>query len=160
MEERPAHGTPLMPSQVRLKVLEDHARIRRQLREVRAAAEWARTGAPERAEPMRAEARSFADLFLRHLAMEEEVLVPTLREVDIWGDARADRVLQEHEEQRETFQELMNELEREQVAVSRVAQHVLSLADSIEADMIHEEETVLHEKLLKDDVINVDPCGG
>ncbi|MAE94682.1 MAG: hypothetical protein CL910_08490 [Deltaproteobacteria bacterium] len=148
------------PSEVRRRVLEDHVRVRLALQELRSSAEWARTGVSDRGPNLRQEAGRFTDFFFQHLEMEEEILLPTLRGVDAWGDARAERVLEEHLEQRQMLTELLEDLDRTPERLTRHARHVLWLADAIEADMLHEEESVLSEKLLHDDLVNVDSMGG
>lgn len=148
------------PSEVRRQVLEDHARLRMALSELRSTAQWARTGAPERAQSLRDEAGLLTDLFFRHLEMEEAILVPTLREVDAWGEARAERVLEEHREQRQMLLDLLQDLDRAPERLGRHARYVLWLADAIEADMLHVEASVLSEELLHDDIVNVDAMGG
>ncbi len=157
---RPGHAAERWaPSELRRRVLEDHARLRPGLRELRAAAEWARTGDPERRDTLRREAADFAIRFFRHLEMEEQELVPVLRRIDAWGDERARRVIEEHVEQRGALVDLLAELDDPSLSLERSARRVLEVVAAIEADMIHEEETVLHENLLRDDVVSLDASG-
>lgn len=150
----------LRPSEVRRLVLEDHARLRIRLRDLRAAAEWAGTGDPSRGAELLREAERFAELFFRHLEMEEAQLVPLLRTIDAWGNERADLVLREHREQRLPLLGFVEELRDPRQGLARLARETLALISRIEAEILHEDETVLSEDLLRDDVISLDPMGG
>ena len=150
----------LRPSEVRRLVLEDHARLRLRLRDLRAAAEWAGTGDPSRGAELLREAELFADLFFRHLEMEEAQLLPLLRTIDAWGSERARLVLDEHREQRRLLLGYVRDLHDPHSGLARLARETLALIADIEADMLHEEESVLSEDLLRDDVISLDPMGG
>ncbi len=149
-----------IPSEVRLQVLEDHARLRIALTKLRRLADRVRAGLPEGAVLLRKEVGDFTEQFFRHLEMEEEILVPLLRVIDSWGDERAERVLEEHREQRQTFIELIEDLDRTPERETRHARHVLWLCDALEVDMLHEEAGVLSESLLRDDVVTIDGMGG
>jgi len=149
-----------VPSEVRLRVLEDHGRLRIALSKLRRLAQQVGAGLAGGSLKIRRELRSFADQFFRHLQMEEEVLLPVLRNVDSWGKERAERVLEEHREQRQTLLELLEDLDRTPQRVTRHVRHVLWLCDALEADMLHEEAGVLSESLLRDDVVVIDGMGG
>ncbi|MCP5060751.1 MAG: hypothetical protein GY937_28990 [bacterium] len=150
----------LRPSEVRRLVLEDHARLRLRLRDLRAAAEWAATGDPSRGAELLREAELFAERFFRHLDMEEVQLVPLLRTIDAWGNERAELVLEEHREQRRLLLGFVEDLRDPHNALARLARETLSLISRIEAEILHEDESVLSEDLLRDDVIALDPMGG
>ncbi len=155
--ERPGE---LRPSEIRRMVLEDHARLRLLLRDLRAAAEWARTGDRTRSVELKREAERFADRFFRHLDMEERFMVPLLRTVDAWGEERAQLVLDEHRDQRKLLLSYVQELSKPNADIGRLARRTLFLIADIETDMLHEEESVLSENLLRDDVVTLDPMGG
>ncbi|MCP5065194.1 MAG: hemerythrin domain-containing protein [bacterium] len=160
MTSKPGGRTELWPSEVRRLVLEDHSRLRILLRDLKAAAEWARTGDRSRGATLLREAERFARHFFRHLEMEEAQLVPLLRTIDAWGGERARRVLDEHREQRRLLGGYVQALHDPHAELARLARDTLALIVDIESIMLHEEESVLSEDLLRDDVVTIDPMGG
>ena len=100
----------MLPSHVRQLILQDHERIRLGIAAMHEAAESAQAGVCGALERLREETDRFCARFLRHLDLEEAVLVPALREVDAWGDARADVILNEHAVQRITIETLVEDL--------------------------------------------------
>jgi hypothetical protein len=93
-----------------------------------------------------------------HLAMEDRLLVPALREADGWGVVRAERVAAEHAEQRELLVALRH-LAREGGAeeAGRAARQLIA---ALIVDMDAEESDLLDPNLLRDDVITINQSGG
>jgi hypothetical protein len=153
-------GPTMLPSEIRSQILQDHERIRVGLAAMHEAAETAQAGACGALGRLREETERFGARFLRHLDLEEAVLVPALREVDAWGEARADLILNEHAVQRITIRTLVDDLRAPRVDVRRAGAAIRRLAEDLAADMEHEEATLLHEDLLRDDVVSLDSFGG
>jgi len=143
------------PGQVRVRILEEHVELRGLLARLQRAA-LAVTETPSLSGALRTELEQFMSRFSDHLALEDEILVPTLRNIDAWGEERARRVELEHAEQRATIRALLDGLRDPNVAAAQLAQDVLALAAELHTDMAHEEEAVLHEDLLRDDVVAID----
>jgi hypothetical protein len=103
--------------EVRGRVFADHVELRGMLAKLDAAssrlAESARD-APvvddAATQTLRDAARVFAHRFRKHLTMEEENLVPILRTLDAWGDARVSHMLQEHSEQRDVITAIVEDV--------------------------------------------------
>jgi hemerythrin-like domain-containing protein len=109
---------------------------------------------------LRSDVERFMNRFRRHLALEDRILVPTLREIDAWGEERARRVEQEHSEQRGTIQAILDGLRNPNVDAADLARDVLRLITDLYTDMAQEEEAVLHEDLLRDDIVAIDAQTG
>jgi hypothetical protein len=150
----------MLPSHVRQLILQDHERIRLGIAAMHEAAESAQAGVCGALGRLREETDRFCARFLRHLDLEEAVLVPALREVDAWGDARADVILNEHAVQRITIETLVEDLRAPRVDVRRAGAAIRRLAEDLATDMEHEEATLLHEDLLRDDVVSLDSFVG
>ena len=89
-------------------------------------------------------------------------LPPTPAEVAAFmADARpGDVILNEHAVQRITIETLVEDLRAPRVDVRRAGAAIRRLAEDLAADMEHEEATLLHENLLRDDVVSLDSFGG
>lgn len=146
------------PSQLRKKILAEHVIIRGKVKEAEALAGRVLGGDATAELPMRAHATDLVELFREHLEMEDALLVPTLRNIDAWGQIRAERVAREHEWQRAALERLEQAAKRE--ATADVARAVESLGKELLADMKDEDETILSPNLLKDDPITVDQADG
>jgi hypothetical protein len=88
-----------------------------------------------------------------HLDLEEEVLVPALRDADAWGDERADLLLREHAGQRERFGELLRSLREARAPLRAVALETRLLVRDVLFDMDHEEHALLSPRVLRDDPV-------
>jgi hypothetical protein len=148
------------PSRVREAILEQHADLRERLAELRALAASA-TGSDEQAAiALRESGLQVLAILGSHLDFEDRYLVPALREVDAWGDERADLVTREHAEQREIFHYILERLRETQRPSVLLAREVETLVDAILVDMGEEERTMLDEDLLRDDVVGINVEAG
>lgn len=144
----------LSPKEVRELVLADHAalRVRLDLLE-RAVGAAERDGDPHQ---LRELLPSLLDHLSAHLDLEDQVLAPTLQTIDAWGPERAERLAKEHGEQREWIADCRAELVKNDGEVSQLATLALEMIDVIQADMDHEETSVLDPRLLTDEIIQID----
>jgi hypothetical protein len=85
-----------------------------------------------------------------HNATEEGTLTPVLEVIDAWGPQRVDALVREHHAEHE---EVLAGFEPGRVTD---VSHVRHLLAALLAHMAQEEKTLLSEKLLRDDVIQLD----
>ncbi len=143
------------PSQVRRKILDEHEQLRARLDVLEERAKELSGGDSTRAAPALEGLRTMHQLFFDHLALEEAILVPALRETDSFGPERARLVLEEHEEQRAEMDALVHELQQPDVSPEVVGRRILAWVEALRVDMQHEERAVLDPDLLRDDVISI-----
>jgi iron-sulfur cluster repair protein YtfE (RIC family) len=146
----------MLPSQVRRVILDDHRWLRELLADARETARRVETGDHALCGRLRELSQTLHQRFLGHLALEEQHLVPALRDADAWGVERAGLLLAEHAGQRERVAELLDALRQPCGNCPVLARAVGSLADDLLADMEHEEATLLAERVLHDDPVVVD----
>lgn len=142
------------PSEVRSRVLAEHAWVRQKVDHLEGAAERCIYGMPGELPRMQAALHDLAGVLEMHLSTEEEILLPCLREVDAWGDLRADRLHQEHQAQRREIREL--ERLAHTSSQEQVAKSVLEYCQALRHDMDGEERVTLSPTLLRDDVVAMD----
>jgi iron-sulfur cluster repair protein YtfE (RIC family) len=87
-----------------------------------------------------------------HLDLEDEVLVPVLRDSDAWGDVRADTLLRHHQAQRQELKFLAG---TDAPEAPELADRLTQLIDELRKDMAHEERHLLSADLLRDDVLAI-----
>lgn len=140
------------PDEVRRRILAEHVRIRSALDDIANLADALVKGADDQAGKLRQWVRMLGDVMHAHLALEEEILVPIVREADGFGDARADEMLREHAEQREMIERILEDLvstrSNEVLAVG-----VLELVKAIRDDIGEEETTILSSDVLGDSLV-------
>lgn len=146
----------MLPSQVRRTILDQHVWLHEFLSGMQALAGRVEGGEQDLAAKLRERTAAMSDRFLRHLEFEEAYLVPALRDADAWGEERAERLLREHDEQRERFRALMHGLRQPCADARTLARDVRTLVRDLLADMEHEERDLLSERLLHDDPVVVD----
>lgn len=146
----------MRPSHVRKRILEEHERLRVLLEELDDAARRLLEGDEALALRLRVLAEALREKFLRHLDLEDEILVPTLREIDPWGPERAKQVSEEHLEQRALFQRLFADLHDGRRPAVEVAVELRALVSALLLDMQGEEAHVLHPDVLHDDPMEPD----
>ena len=113
------------PSEVRARVLAEHAELREMLANVGLMVEQLDQGRLPDSDDLFGLAKKIRELLEEHMATEERWLVPSLLQTD-WGEIRANRILEEHATQRialerlEGFEEERNarKLGRELMAIS------------------------------------------
>ena len=141
------------PSAVRSRLLRDHARLRCRLRELERAV-VARQADPSSLLAIVPLARSLLIELIAHTEGEDAILAPALRESDAWGSIRAARLLEHHASQREQLRRLV-EVYASAREATRLSQLTLAWIYDVEADMTHEETSVLNAIVLRDDLVAV-----
>jgi hypothetical protein len=140
-------------------VLWQHERIRDLLKRARDVAEAAldeRASAPDAVASAVGDLRSILEV---HLAFEEKVLIPILRDDPPLGPERADRMLEEHKRQRV----LLAGLHQEACTTPQLpllAAKLASLTSWLLDDMAEEERSLLVPDVVRDDQVVIDQtCG-
>lgn len=141
------------PSEVRRRILDEHAALAREMERVRKLGEGGDlatfTGA----------ARALFERVLTHMAMEERVLAPALERTDAWGRERAARLRSDHHAQRAWIKASAEKLcGRTSIAEARA--DVLAILSKLDADMKEEEARDLDPDLLSDSIPPPDLGGG
>ena len=145
------------PSEVRDRVLAQHEALRVLLHHALAVAAAAHRGLNEATEEVMPLLHDIGRRMLFHMAFEESALVPLLRTADSWGEARAQRVLDDHAHQRLEFESLVTCESWEDGSGALILE---TLVCEILIDMEVEERDVLSPDLLRDDPITIDQCSG
>ena len=149
----------LLPSQVRKIILDEHFIIRRIFAELDTLVQTAETdlaGTPISA--LLDKISEFTGFFLKHIALEERILRPALKNIDAWGDVRVDQMDQEHQEQRAEIAALSARLEKG--LTPELVKDIRAFINEIRQDVSSEERDCLNPDVLKDDIISVDTsCG-
>ncbi|MCA9604597.1 MAG: hemerythrin domain-containing protein [Myxococcales bacterium] len=144
----------LSPKEVREVVLADHSALRVRLdllrRAIRVADESGDPSALMELLP------SLLDHLSAHLALEDQLLAPTLKTIDAWGPERERRLAEEHGAQRAWIHECRRQLAANEGHTKELATQALVMIGRIEEDMKHEESEALGSHLLSDEVIHVD----
>jgi hypothetical protein len=140
-------------------ILGQHTRIRALLERARAVAEASLDGAPRSPDAVASAIGDIRTIMEVHLAFEEKALLPILRDDPPLGPARADRLLEEHAQQRQTLARLHHEAG---LAPDRpmLAAKLAFLTSWLLADMNEEERSLLNPDVIRDDVVTVDQNGG
>lgn len=126
--------------EVRKNLLAQHDNLRRLMTELEAQLDSGAVFAPQ--------LKAVRDALVAHNAAEEGVLLPILATIDAWGKERVEGMLAEHHEEHGL---LVKKLEPGSSESS-----VREMLAELRKHMKHEEETILAEKLLRDDVVVAD----
>lgn len=148
----------MKPSEIRRRVLADHAELRMRLAELSSIASHILAGRTGVKAPLRKKVNGLCNALLRHLVMEENFLLPAIREVDAWGPIRAGRMEQEHQAQSAALEWLLCVSEQEESR--ELARAVNAFGRSLLKDMDVEERELLNPDLLRDDLISIDQFVG
>lgn len=150
----------MQPSQVREKILLDHAVIRTSIENLNALIAQVRSGDEGAGEHLTRDGCTFLEFLVTHIERENRVLVPAIREIDAWGEVRAEQLLKEHTEQTAEARSLIEALADAFTRPPLAADQLESFLAELEADMAMEERVVLSEDLLRDDIIGIDVEAG
>jgi len=149
---------PLMPSEVRRKVLSQHREIEQMLSELEAGVAQLGEGSVDAAQVKRA-AYALRGILELHMNFEEAHMVPAINEADGFGPERVRHLHAEHAEQRQELDRLVDAI-REASSSDALTASVTKLADMLRTDIEEEEREYVTEKLLRDSVIPTDTFGG
>ena len=145
----------MRPSEVRQRILHDHQLIKIIVSEVRDLALPIQIGEEYLSERLRERARNLYERFCQHIDLEDVILVGALRDADAWGEERAEELRNEHREQREVLTYLLERLLDPTQPQILIVNDLLNFTAWLRDDMRHEEETILHEDLLRDDAVGI-----
>ena len=149
---------PLMPSEVRRKVLSQHREIEQILAELEAGVAQLGDGAVNSEQVKRA-AYALRGILELHMNFEELHMVPAITEADGFGPERARHLHTEHQEQRKQLDHLVDAI-REANSVGDLALSVAKLAEMLRDDIEEEEREYVTDRLLRDNIIPTDTFGG
>lgn len=148
----------LSPSEVRSRVLAEHAMLRERLVELQSLAR-AVTIEQTIVGELRQCVRKLIMEFSMHLESEEEILMPVIETIDAWGHQRASRMRDEHALQRALLVRMFERVSSPQPPIE-LAIEADALALRVFRDMLDEEQGLLAEDFLRDDVVAIDQfCG-
>jgi acetoin utilization protein AcuB len=147
------------PEAIRARILREHERIRSLLDHMEVLAGRLASGERSTGVRLRNWARELSSVLRAHLDLEEELLLPAIRQVDAFGDARADELLAEHAVQRQLLGRVVDEL-CTAPSDAALAVGVLELVRALRDDIVAEERDFLGEVLLRDSLVPVDSFGG
>ena len=147
----------MTPAETREWVLKDHLSLRSLLDELEDVGQRVRSGERRLLGPLRLTAERFLHRFEDHTRWEDEHLRPALLDADAWGQLRAARLDHDHIEQRELLDFCLERLRESDRPPVLVARGVLDLVALIRTDMEEEERDLLDERILRDDVVSIDP---
>jgi iron-sulfur cluster repair protein YtfE (RIC family) len=149
---------PLMPSEVRRKVLGQHREIEQMLSELETGVAKLSDGSVDAGQVKRA-AYALRGILELHMTFEEAHMVPAIHEADGFGPERVRHLHAEHADQRETMDRLIGSI-RDAESSAELATSVAKLAEMLRIDIEEEEREYVNEKLLSDHLIPSDPFGG
>jgi hemerythrin-like domain-containing protein len=145
----------MRPSEVRQRILDDHQLIQVMVSEIRDLALRIQAGEQSLSGKLRERGRNLYECFCQHIDLEDVILVGALRDTDSRGEERAEELRSEHREQREVLTYLLERLLDPTQQQILMVHDLLNFTAWICDDIRHEEETLLHEDLLRDDVIGI-----
>ena len=125
------------PSLVRARILRDHGVLRAKLEQLQRLALEAGGGSSAAAERAVELARALFEELADHLDIEEQVLVPMLREADAWGELRAGELARHHETQWQELKELRARADSSSVLA--LAAELAALVMALRSDMLAED---------------------
>jgi hypothetical protein len=154
-----APATRVDAGSARRGILWQHRRIRTLLERARYVAEAALGGEPPSPDAVASAIGDIRSTMEVHLAYEECVLVPLLRDDLPVGPQRADRLVSEHAKQRAMLAALHGEA-RAYPLLPTLAVKLASLTSWLLDDMAEEESSLLAPDVVRDDAVVIDQtCG-
>jgi iron-sulfur cluster repair protein YtfE (RIC family) len=157
-EEETMSDEPLMPSEVRRKVLSQHREIEQMLSELEAGVSHLGDGKVDAGQVKRA-AYALRGILELHMNFEEAHMVPAINEADGFGPERVRHLHAEHAEQRQELDRLVDRI-REASSADDLTTSVARLAEMLRTDIEEEEREYVNEKLLHDHIMPTDTFGG
>jgi hypothetical protein len=145
-------------AKARRAVLDQHAELRRLLKMGMAQAQVCVKDQTLAHEPLRSLVTLIRDVFVRHIADEEALILPILEDDLPLGPLRAKRLREEHAGQRAEFETLCRWPEEENDL--ELALRFEGLGTALLDDIGHEERQLLTPEIIRDDCIVIDQDGG
>jgi iron-sulfur cluster repair protein YtfE (RIC family) len=133
-------------SEVRQRVSEQHTQLRHDLARLERLAHSAREK-PSELEALRMDAEALLERLHEHMRWEEAHLLPMLRRAGAWGREQAERLIDEHSEQRELLDIVVELLWDAKRSAALVGRDIVRLVALLLEDMAAE-EALLDERML------------
>ena len=133
-------------SEIRSRIAGQHAELRKLLREIETLAkrfEQSAGNTPAVGNQLHERGLALYEKFGAHLESEQELLEPALRRTGPEGERLANRLRNEHHEQRELLKYLIARLEQSPEPTILIARELQHFAGFLRHEMAHEEETML-----------------
>lgn len=144
-------------SQIRTELLEQHAELRKMVDIARACADRACDSANVTDDLVTA-IRLLADAVRRHNRREEHLLRNLIATIDAWGQARADLMTDEHVREHDALHGALHGMTHTPSEFAGAGMQLM--LDQLLEHMAREERAFLNERVLRDDVVTIDPFGG
>lgn len=149
---------PLMPSEVRRKVLSQHREIEQMLAELESGVVQLGDGTVG-ADQVKRAAYALRGILELHMNFEETYMAPAIHDADGFGPERVRHLHTDHAEQRRELDRLVDQI-REAVSSDELTRSVTKLAQMLRKDIEEEEREYVNDKLLRDSLIPTDTFGG
>ena len=146
----------MQPSEIRRHILADHRALREALGALGRLATEVVEGERRLVGPLRLDSEALLRQLRDHMHWEDVNLRPALLEADAWGSERAARLDHDHTEQRQLIEYALAQLNDHSRPAVLLARSMLDLAKLLRLDMADEEQTLLDERVLRDDVVAID----
>jgi hypothetical protein len=140
-------------SAARMRIMEDHARLRLIIREVDRVAVAVAAGDLDKVPLLKVRAGDLYRVVAEHVGHEEMVLIPILRKIDAWGNVRCDQLKADHRGQLEMLERASADLD---FGGEDLGRSVQSMCWEILHDMRREEHDLLHPDLWRDEMVVVE----
>jgi len=134
---------------VRNRILEQHAELRGMLDEISDLADRFQAEGETVGEALRERGLELYARFEEHLGFEDRCLAPALRVAHAKGVEAANRLANEHAEQRQLLRYLLDRLKNQRQPTLLVVRELQSFAEYLRQDMAHEEEKLLGEDVFR-----------
>ena len=143
-------------SQILERILEDHVALRGMLESLENRSKRVLDGERNLAGALRVEGEALLAKLREHMHWEDVHLAPALRDADAWGEERAERLAQDHREQRELLQHVLWSLQDQSRPAVLLARNLLDVVSTLREDMQQEERSLLYPIALRDGLIGID----
>jgi hemerythrin-like domain-containing protein len=134
---------------VRSRILEQHAELRGMLDEIKDLTDRFEAEGETVGEALRERGLALYARFEEHLGFEDRFLAPALRVAHARGVEAANRLANEHGEQRELLRYLLDRLKHQRQPTLLVVRELRSFSEYVREDMAHEEEKLLGEDVFR-----------
>jgi iron-sulfur cluster repair protein YtfE (RIC family) len=138
------------PSEVLARVLKDHRELQVILHRLEILSRSVLQGHASVLDELRAQGRELDQRLREHLELEEEILIPALLDTDSFGTARAERMREEHERQREIMALAWLAGPEDRRSPYELALISWGIVRLLREDMAEEERVSLNRKVLHD----------
>lgn len=143
------------PSEVRERILTDHARLQKRMQAIEAQIEQ-----QDPVAELQREVEWLVEELVNHMLWEDFYLGRALEEADAWGDARRAELSEEHSRQREWIKQFLRELHNPQLTRAAMKIQLEGFFRDLRRDMQDEETHTLDPNVLRDDIVGIDVEAG